>query len=229
MLTLDKVSTGFREVNRMTALRICFVGDSLTAGTGDDRFLGWPGRLCQEERKRGHDLTCYNLGIRADTSTLIAARWRAECTARLPDIYQGAIVFAFGNNDTAVQVGSDEVRVPLEESLATARAMLSGAKAWKPTLFIGPWPCEESKQPVNPSGLLGYDFRNTRIGEYNDACAKLAGELGVPYLDLYRALGADPRWLQPSRAGDGIHPPAEGYSLVAEKVAGWAAWRQWLD
>jgi len=213
----------------MTALRICFVGDSLTAGTGDDRFLGWPGRLCQAERERGHDLSCYNLGVRADTSVLIAARWKAECVARLPDIYQGAIVFAFGNNDTALEVGTDGVRVPLEESLLTARAMLSEAKAWKPTLFLGPWPCEESKQPVNPSGLLGYDFRNERIAKYNDAYETLARELDVPYLDLYRALRADPRWHAPSQAGDGIHPPAEGYSLVAEEIAAWSAWRKWLD
>ena len=27
----------------MTELRICFIGDSLVLGTGDDEFLGWPG------------------------------------------------------------------------------------------------------------------------------------------------------------------------------------------
>ena len=213
----------------MTALRICFVGDCLTIGTGDDRFLGWPGRLCQAERKNGHDLSCYNLGIRADTSKLIAARWKAECAARLPDIYQGAFLFAFGNNDTAIETGTRAVRVPLDESIATARAILVEAKAWKPTLFVGPWPCEEAKQPVNPSGLLGYDFRNSRIAEYNRAYAGLALELGVHYLVLYTALSADRRWPEASHKGDGIHPPAEGYILVAEKVGSWAAWRKWLD
>jgi len=213
----------------MTTLRICFVGDSLTNGTGDDAFLGWPGRLCAAERARGHDLTCYNLGIRADTSPLIAARWRAECEARLPPLHPGALVFAFGNNDTAIQDDAAETRVPLAQSLATARAMLSAAKAWKPLLFLGPWPAEESKQPVNPSGKLAYDFRNARIARYNEAYAALASELAIPYLDLYTALAREPRWAAASRAGDGIHPPAAGYELVATLVGAWRAWRAWLD
>ena len=49
-------------------LRMCFVGDSLLLGTNDDNYRGWPGRLCQRERETGHDVSLYNLGIRADTS-----------------------------------------------------------------------------------------------------------------------------------------------------------------
>lgn len=213
----------------MTALRICFVGDSLTNGTGDERFLGWTGRLCQAERARAHDITCYNLGIRADTSALIAARWKAECEVRLPEIYPGALVFAFGNNDTAIQTGASEVRVPLAQSLSVARTMLAEAKTWKPTLFVGPWPVEESKQPVNPSGKLGYDFRNSRVAEYNRAYAALASELGIPYFDLLATLRGEPRWQAASGAGDGVHPPADGYALAAEKIGAWQAWRNWLD
>jgi lysophospholipase L1-like esterase len=213
----------------MTVLRICFVGDSLTNGTGDNEFLGWPGRLCAAEAKRGHDLTCYNLGIRADTSVLIATRWRAECAARLPDIHPGALVFAFGNNDTAIPDDSGEERVPLPGSVATARAILVEAKAWKHVLFIGPWPVEEAKQPLNPHGPIRYDFRNARVKALNDAYRALTDELGVPYLDLYRALVADPRWPAVARASDGIHPQANGYGLVAELVGAWSAWRKWLD
>ena len=213
----------------MTALRICFVGDSLTNGTGDAEFLGWPGRLSAAEGKRGHDLSCYNLGIRADTSLHIAARWRAECAARLPDIHPGRLVFAFGNNDTAIEEGAREQRVAPAISLATARAILAEAKAWKPTLFIGPWPVEETKQPVNPIGPVTYRFANRRVAELSTSYAALADELGIPYLDLYRALAEDQHWQLASRAGDGVHPPAEGYRLVAAKVGAWPAWRAWLD
>ena len=78
------------------ALRICFIGDSVTAGTGDDMFQGWAGRLCEMAWDEGHDVTGYNLGIRGETSPMIAARWRAECTPRLPDGVPAALVFAFG-------------------------------------------------------------------------------------------------------------------------------------
>lgn len=62
----------------MVALRICFGGNSITNGTGDDEYLGWPGRLCAAERARSHDFSHYNLGIRGDTSEMIEARWRDE-------------------------------------------------------------------------------------------------------------------------------------------------------
>ena len=61
----------------MSELRICFIGDSLVLGTGDEEFLGWPGRVIQRELQAGHDLTLYNTGIRGDTTTKIEARWRA--------------------------------------------------------------------------------------------------------------------------------------------------------
>ena len=67
----------------MVQIRIGFVGDSITHGTGDETLLGWPYRVGQAEVMRGHDVTVYNLGIRADTSELVAERWQAECRARL--------------------------------------------------------------------------------------------------------------------------------------------------
>lgn len=211
----------------MTALRVCFVGDSITNGTADETFLGWPGRLCVAARAEGHDLTNYNLGVRADTSVLIAARWEAECRARLPEAVNGRLVFAFGVNDTAEEVGQG-VRVPLARSLETAEAILARAKAWRPTLWIGPAPVVEAKQPLRPYPGLAYDFRNQRVGEYNAAYAALAARIGVSYLDVFRPLSAEPAWAQHVDAGDGVHPTAGGYDALAKLVGGWAAWRAWF-
>jgi acyl-CoA thioesterase-1 len=213
----------------MAILRICFVGDSITQGTADKDYLGWPGRVCAAERARGHDLTCYNLGVRADTSADIARRWRAECEARLPAHVTGALVFAFGVNDSAIENDSAHPRVPLPDALATARAVLGAAKVWKRTLWVGPAPVEESRQPLRPAPTIAYDFRNRRIADYNRAFAALAAELGLAYLDLFTPLGADARWARAAGGGDGVHPPAEGYALIAERVAAWPAWRSWLD
>lgn len=212
----------------MATLRICFVGDSITNGTGDHDYLGWPGRLCVAARAAGHDLTNYNLGVRADTSELIAQRWERECRARLPEGVNGRLVFAFGVNDTAEEIGKG-LRVPQDRSLDLARSILAKAKAWKPTLWIGPAPVVEAKQPLKPYPGLAYDFRNRRIADINRAYAALAQDLAIPYLDVFSALSTEPAWSRHVDAGDGVHPVAEGYVAFARIVGAWPAWGAWLS
>lgn len=211
----------------MTTLRICFVGDSITNGTLDDEVLGWCGRLCARERDRGHDLTCYNMGVRADTSEEIKARWRAECEPRLPPHVSGGLVFSFGVNDMADQEGIG-LRVPTEQSLANASEMLFRASEWLPTLWIGPAPAEMSMQPLRIADTVVFDFKNDRTLELNNRFADLAAEMGVPYLDLFTPLAGDPRWSAALQAGDGVHPVADGYAQMAELVSAWSAWRVWM-
>ena len=209
----------------MTQLRICFVGDSLTNGTGDRAFLGWPGRLCRREVAAGHSITCYNLGIRAETTEMIRARWRAECTPRLLDSFPGALVFSFGTNDTAEEAG--QTRVAAARSVENARAMIAEAMDWKPTLWIGPPPIDESQQPFQAGpGSPVRMFSNARIAALSDAFAAAAADMGVPYLDLITPLSADGAWQR--AVGDGVHPPDDGYAIIADRVAGWDAWRRWF-
>jgi acyl-CoA thioesterase I len=212
----------------MTALRICCVGDSITAGTGDDEFLGWPGRLCAAERSCGHDLSLYNLGIRGDTSEMIATRWRAECAARLPDIHPGALVFSFGINDTAREANG-KLRVEHDRSVATARAILAAAKAWKPTLMIGPTPILRESLTLSLNPGQPRELRDARIAAASQAYDAVCREIGVPYLDLFTPLSADARFRKAMAAGDGVHPTAEGYAAMAQLVGNWPAWRAWFD
>ena len=212
----------------MTTLRICFVGDSITQGTIDADCLGWPGRLGQREQASGHDVTVYNLGVRAETSRQIAARWRRECEPRLPDIVPGALVFAFGVNDMAEDPEAG-IRVPIPESIATARDMVGTAAAWKPTLWVGPGPADMDRQPFSPAPGISYSFHNDRVVELNSAYTRLAADLGVPYLDIYETLSADRVWAAALARGDGVHPSADGYALLARLVGDWPAWRAWFD
>ncbi len=212
----------------MTKIRICCIGDSLTAGTADPEFRGWPALACAPARAAGHDVTLYNLGVRGDTSELVAARWRREAEARLPAEVNGALVFGFGVNDCADMAGVG-IRVPPARSLATARTLLSEAKVWLPTLWVGPAPVDEAVQPVEPYPGGVFDFRNARIAELSAAYAGLAAELEVPYLDLYAPLAGDPRWAASLAASDGVHPEAEGYALMAEQVLAWEPWRRWFE
>ncbi|MEK9671195.1 MAG: GDSL-type esterase/lipase family protein [Rhodospirillaceae bacterium] len=213
----------------MARIRICFIGDSLVLGTGDGAQLGWPGRLARREVQAGHDVTTYNLGIRADTSEMVLARWRAEAGARLPAIHPGALVFSFGINDTAVENGR-ATRVAFDQSLENARAMITDAKSWLPTLWIGPTPVDETQQPFQAGPAAPeHDFRNARVVQMSDAFAEIADDLGVPYLDLFTPLSGDAGWADCFKSGDGVHPTDNGYAMEAERIAGWSAWRGWFD
>ncbi len=214
----------------MVAIRICFVGDSITVGTGDDRYQGWPALVATAEAARGHDVTLYNLGVRGDTSVQIATRWQAESRARLPDDVNGALVFSFGVNDAAIEPTADpnRQRVPLDQSIATAREILSTAQSWLPTLMVGPTPVRVDGVQIERSPEVTYDFSNERTQAIDAAYADLTAELGVPYLALFTDLAGDPAWATALHSGDGVHPTQTGYAMVAERIVRWPSWRRWF-
>jgi acyl-CoA thioesterase-1 len=119
-------------------IRICFFGDSMVNGTGDDACLGWVGRVCAAARRRGRDLTCYNLGIRRDTSADVLARWQRE--ARLLPEHDGRLIFSFGPNDCCPGEDIGGVRVAPGRALENAEAILMAAVASRPTLISRPTP-----------------------------------------------------------------------------------------
>jgi lysophospholipase L1-like esterase len=194
-------------------IRICFIGDSFTNGTGDDSALGWPGRVCASARARGHDVTMYNLGIRRETTDDIRARWRAEVTPRLPAGVDGRIVFSFGANDATVEHG--QWRVPPDLSAENARAIISRAMLSYPVLVVGLPPADE-------------DDRMPRHAELAQRYAGICEQLGVPFLDILEPIRLVAAWREEAAAGDGIHPNARGYAAIAELVDAWPAWRRWL-
>mgnify|MGYP006426280785 CR=1 FL=1 len=207
----------------MTQLRTCFIGDSITNGTGDGTMLGWPGHLCAAEVRAGHDLTYYDLGIRGDTSADLLPRWQAEVTARLPAVLNCAIVFNFGLNDATEQ--QDGIRVHLGDSIKNARAMLSAAKAMHPTLWVGPTPIDDARQPVTGATGARFDLRNERVKEYSAAYRELAVDLAVPYLDLFTPLVEDDAFMASVTSGDALHPTRKGYEIIAGRVVSWAGWQ----
>jgi acyl-CoA thioesterase I len=196
-------------------MRICFIGDSFVNGTGDDSGLGWVGRVSAAARGRGCDLTHYNLGIRGDTSTLIAARWEREVQVRLPRDDDGRLVFSFGIND-CVMTAEGQRRVAESVSLATTRDMLGAAKASWPCLMIGPPP-------------TGNDALDTRVAALSQGFASLCATLAIPYFSPWDALRTDGTWLREVAAGDGAHPNHRGYESLAALIDAWLPWRSWVD
>jgi len=84
--------------------------------------------------------TCYNLGVRRDTSADVLARWQREAMARLPPEHDGRLVFSFGANNCCPGEDIGGVRVAPGRALTNAEAILTAAVAWRPTLMVGPLP-----------------------------------------------------------------------------------------
>jgi acyl-CoA thioesterase-1 len=215
----------------MTEMRICFVGDSITHGTQDDTTLGWPGRLVAKARSRGHDISHYNLGIRRNTSRDIARRWKAECEARLPSSSPGGIVFSFGINDMACD---EDVlfRVAPPESHKIARSIIAEAAGRWPVLWISPVPIGRggTGHVHCAAWLLEEDYQDKRLAQLVPHYAEIAAELDVPYLDLFTPLSRSRRWRSAlAESGDGVHPSARGYALMAKLIERWPAWQSWLE
>jgi lysophospholipase L1-like esterase len=189
-------------------MRICFLGDSITNGTGDPEYLGWVGRVVQHERRQHPDLTAYNLGIRRDRSDQIRARWRAEVDGRLPPEHPGRVVFAFGANDAVQEIAP-------AATLGHAEAMLGEARQRWPVFMVGPAPLTEEKA-------------RARVAALDRALAALCGRMGVPYCPAFDGLMATPVWLDEARAGDGAHPGAAGYRRLADIILASPAWREWM-
>ena len=215
----------------MVQIRIGFVGDSITHGTGDETLLGWTYRVGQTEAAKGHDVTVYNLGIRADTSLLVEARWEVEVMSRLKLEMNCGTVWAIGINDSAHEktANTDGLRVPLDKSVDRISRMIAAAQAIGPALWVSPTPVIEEMMPIDRLPGVVYDFRNERIQEYSSAFAAKAMEIGVPYLDLFSSLAGNPEWEESLRASDGLHPNADGYVMMAARVTAWDAWRNWFD
>ena len=189
-------------------IRICFIGDSLVNGTGDEAALGWAGRLCAIANASDIPVTYYNLGIRRDTSKDILLRWKSECTLRLPDSCDGRIVLSCGVNDTTIENG--KTRVNPVESCANVRAILRGAKRYT-VLMVGPPPVLDDEQ-------------NERIEDLSVSFARETQVLGVPYIDLFSALCTDDAYKREVERNDGAHPRSGGYSKMARIVGASPNW-----
>ncbi|HEY0635292.1 MAG TPA: GDSL-type esterase/lipase family protein [Gammaproteobacteria bacterium] len=189
-------------------IRLCFIGDSFVNGTGDEMALGWAGRLAAAANAHDTPVTYYNLGIRRNTSRDILQRWAYECAQRLPDSCDGRVVLSCGVNDTVIEAGA--LRVAIAESCQNVQEILQRAGKYK-LLMVGPPPVDDDEQ-------------NQRILALSQAYAGLAQGLGVPFIELYSQLVADPHYRSEVASNDGAHPRSRGYTRMAEIIGASPHW-----
>ena len=189
--------------------RVAFIGDSLVAGVGDPTGMGWVGRVVAASFEMGLPLTAYNLGVRGETSEQVAARWRAETELRLLRGTDARVVLSFGANDTTVV--DERLRVATERSCSALSAILQDAASLGlPVLMVGPAPVDD---PAHNERILSLS------GAFADVCERA----GAAFVSVVEPLLASRVWMAQIAAGDGAHPAADGYTILADLVlaTGW--------
>jgi len=169
-----------------------------------------------------------DIGIRGETTDLIRARWERERTPRLPSRAGNRIVLQFGINDVAEMTGQGR-RVTEGASVEHAAAIVSGAAASYPTLWVGLPPANVACSPIHPGAGLEISCAQEPAIALNRRYKQLAGRFCVAYLDIQTPLLADPAYMDSLTKGDQMHPDGSGYARIAELVDGWKAWASWFE
>lgn len=188
-------------------MKIAFFGDSFVAGIGDPSGIGWVGRLCAAS---GIDYV--NFSIQGDTSEDVLGRWHPQAASANCDKF----VFSFGAND-CLNSENRRPRVSQLDRLKNAKTIVSAARAQAPTLLISPLPVADDKKIT------------LRIADMARQLSVVARANAVPYVNIFDEVNASSVWRDEALAGDGAHPAAGGYQLVADILARDPIWQEWLE
>jgi acyl-CoA thioesterase-1 len=169
---------------------IVAVGDSLTAGLGVLETEAYPAQLEKRLRSAGYDWRVVNAGISGETSsgTLSRINWVMKLR---PDI----VILVTGANDGLRGIDPAVTKKNIDETIRILKqknvtVVLAGMKMFR---------------------NLGREF--TR--QFADMYPSLAGKHGLILIPFFlQGVAGDPSLHQ----SDGIHPTAEGYRMISERV-----------
>jgi acyl-CoA thioesterase I len=186
----------YREANAKLGLpaegesRVVFLGDSITQGW--DLSVSFKGK------------PYVNRGISGQTTPQILLRFRQDVLALKPDI----VVILAGTNDLAENTGPTTVGM-IEDNLKSMAELAreNGVRAILASVLpaaVYPW-----KQEIQPID---------KILALNQWMKEYAGKEGILYLDYYSSLVNDQHGMKAEFSGDGVHPNAAGYAIMAPLV-----------
>ena len=165
-------------------------GDSLTAGLGVTAEDSYPARLGARLRAEGYSYRVVNAGVSGDTTA--GGLRRADWALRLrPDV----VIVELGVNDALRGQDLSAVRGNLDQLVA--RFQSAGARV----LLAG------MRLPANYGDRYGAEFR-----QLYEEVARMRSAALMPF--FLEGVGGNPRLNQL----DGIHPTAEGYRLIVDRL-----------
>lgn len=172
------------------AIRVVFLGDSLSAGLGLAETEAFPFLVQNLLRQAGHEVEVVNAGVSGDTSAggLSRIDWVLR---QQPQV----LVVELGGNDALRGQPLENIEENLRQIVRRGRE--SGARV----VLLG------MDLPTN----YGPDYAG-RFAEMYERIAREEEALLVP--GFVREVGADSSLMQP----DGLHPTADGHRLLAESL-----------
>jgi lysophospholipase L1-like esterase len=178
--------------------RVVFFGDSITDNWSKAGYGGFfPGK------------PYVNRGIGSHTTSQMLVRFRPDVLELDPDV----VVFLAGTNDIAGNTGpmSDEA---IQRNLMT---MAELARAHGVRVVLGSvLPVSDDKKDPDGQPLVRTAARPpARIRGLNAWMADYARRHGHVYLDYYSAMAEASGALRADLNGDGLHPNAAGYAVMA--------------
>lgn len=185
----------YRDLNaKVTApekneLRVVFMGDSITDGWKlADYFPGRP---------------YINRGISGQTTPQMLIRFRPDVIALKPRV----VVILAGTNDIAGNTGP----MTLESIEDNYASMAELAKASGIRVVFS------SVLPIHDYGKTKVSERRSpeQIRKLNEWLKAYCARSGHTYLDYYSHMLDDKGMLRAELAGDGLHPNADGYKIMA--------------
>lgn len=169
--------------------RVVFLGDSITEAWGRDADDFFPGK------------PYVNRGIGGQTTPQMLLRFRADVIALKPSV----VIILAGTNDIAGNTGPSTPAM-IEDNLVSM-AELARANGIKvvfasilPTTSY-PW-----RMQVHPADT---------IRELNAWLKAYCARERLVYLDYYSAMAGPDGGLRSGLSGDGVHPNAAGYAVMA--------------
>jgi len=170
--------------------RIVAFGDSLTAGLGVAPDEAYPGQLARWLGEQGFEYEVINAGVSGDTTAggLRRVEWILKSQPKL-------VILELGANDGLRGQ-------PLQETYKNLNAIIEGLKA-------------EGVIVVLAGMRLPLNYGDAYTQEFSNLFVQLAHEHKISFIPFFLEGVATNRQLN---QGDGLHPTAEGYSIVVQNV-----------
>ncbi len=210
--------------------KLVYLGDSITEGFGDEKAIGWAGRISQTLNVSDTDTSWSVSNLGAGGDTIIDGKHRLS-TILLN--YPTHLLMSFGTNDMSRIMWPDNQGSKI--SLAYAKQvwlqLLGFAKnAGLKTTVIGTLPVQEEKFPFVFTQWdekdKGFFFRNEDQLAYNAMLKSVCTRLDIPMIDLFDDWNR--RDLNELLC-DGLHPNAAGYDLMADQIGHALKYNRFFD